>query len=116
ARPAGEAAEGMGVNVHAKVAVDGRDRERLERVCRYLARPPIAQERLELRADRRVTYTMKKPWRDGTRAIVLSPMDLVARLCAMVPPPGFHMIRFHGVLAAHAVARAELLPPRAEEP
>jgi hypothetical protein len=33
----------LGFNVHAKVALDGRDRERVERLCRYLGRPPIAR-------------------------------------------------------------------------
>jgi hypothetical protein len=31
-----------GVNVHAGVAVDGRDRPKLERLCRYVARPPLS--------------------------------------------------------------------------
>jgi hypothetical protein len=44
-----------GFNVHAKVAVDGHDRKRLERICRYLGRPPIAQERLEQLQDGRLT-------------------------------------------------------------
>jgi len=35
-----------GFNVYAGDAIDGRDRRRLERMCRYLARPPIATERL----------------------------------------------------------------------
>lgn len=35
-------AEVGGVNVHAKVAFDGRDRQRLERSCRSIARPPLA--------------------------------------------------------------------------
>ena len=113
-RPLEPVAEIMGFNVHADVAVDGRDRERVERLCRYLGRPPIAQERLSLRADGRVQYVMKKPWRDGTRALVFEPLDLIARLCAMVPPPGFHMIRFHGVLAGHAADRAEVVPVPSE--
>jgi hypothetical protein len=46
--PAQALAEVGGVNVHAKVVVDGRDRKRLERLCRYVARPPLAQERLEV--------------------------------------------------------------------
>jgi hypothetical protein len=117
ARAGEPAADVAGFNIHAKVVVDGRDRARLERVCRYLGRPPIAKERLQLLPDGRVRYLMKKPWRDGTRAIVLSPLDLIARLCAMVPPPGFHMIRFHGVFAGHAADRAEVVPrpePEAE--
>ena len=52
---------------------------------------------------------MKKPWRDGTTALLFEPLDLIARLCAMVPPPWFHMIRFHGLLAPHAKLRAEVV-------
>jgi hypothetical protein len=33
-----------GFNVHAKLAVDGRDRQRLERICRYMGRPPRATQ------------------------------------------------------------------------
>ena len=32
-----------GMSLHAAVAVPARDRRRLERLCRYVARPPIAQ-------------------------------------------------------------------------
>jgi len=66
-------AEFGGVNVHAEVAIDGRDRERIEHVLRYMARPPLALDRLSLRDDGRVVYRFKKAWRDGTHAVVLSP-------------------------------------------
>jgi hypothetical protein len=103
-------AEVLGFNVHAARAIAARDRQQLEQLCRYLCRPPIAQDRLELCDDDRVRYTMKKPWRDGTLALVFEPEDLLARLCAMVPPPRWHLIRFHGVLSAHASLRPEVIP------
>jgi hypothetical protein len=81
----------------------------VERLCRYLGRPPIAQDRLEQLADGKVRYEMKKPWRDGTRFVIFDPDDLIARLCAMVPPPWFHMIRFHGVLAPNATLRKQVV-------
>jgi hypothetical protein len=40
-----------GFDLHAGVTVRGDDRERLEQLCRYLLRQPIAQERLTLRPD-----------------------------------------------------------------
>lgn len=58
----------------------------------------------------RFRYTMKKAWSDGTIALVFEPFNLLARLCAMVPPPGFHMVRYHGVLSSHAALRAEVVP------
>ena len=105
-------AEYGGVNVHAEVAVDGRDRQRLEHVLRYMARPPLALDRLSLGDDGRVTYRFKKPWRDRTHAVVLSPQDFIARLCALVPPPRFHLMRYLGVLAGHSSLRAEVVPKK----
>ena len=104
-----------GVNVHAGVTVHGRDRAGLERLCRYVTRPPIALERLTERDDGRVEYAFRKPWRDGTRAVVLTGEDLVARLCAMVPPPRFHLTRYAGVLAPNAKLRSEVVPGRARD-
>jgi hypothetical protein len=63
------------------------------KLCRYLARPPIATERLTGLEDGRVRYELKKAWRDGTRAVLLQPLDLIARVVAMIPPPGFNMTR-----------------------
>jgi hypothetical protein len=109
-------AEHRGVNVHAKQYVDGRDRRQLERLCRYITRPPIAQDRLERRADGRLELSFKRPWKDGTRAVVLEPDDLMVRLCAAVPPPRFHLVRYFGVLASHASKRREVVPEPPDDP
>jgi len=45
-----------------------RDRHRLERLCRYVARPAISSERLARRDDGRLIYRLKRRWRDGTAA------------------------------------------------
>ena len=47
ARSSERVGESQGINVHAEVVVPARDRARLERLCRYVCRPPIAQNRLE---------------------------------------------------------------------
>ncbi len=47
-------AQFAGVTVHANVATVARDRQRLERLARYVARPPVATERLSLLADGRL--------------------------------------------------------------
>ena len=117
ARRAGEAlADVGGINIHAGPPIDGRDRRRLERLCRYVARPPMSQERLELAADGRIVHRFKRAWRDGTHSIALDPLDFIARLVAMIPPPRTHMVRYHGVLAAHAKARPEVVPQPEPEP
>ena len=41
---------------------------------------------------------------------------LIARLCALVPPPRFHLMRYLGVLAGHSSCRAEVVPKKPAEP
>jgi hypothetical protein len=53
---------------------------------------------------------LKSPWRDGTTHIVMSALELMQRLAALVPRPRLHLIRFHGVLAPHAKLRAQIVP------
>lgn len=99
-----------GINLYAKQCVPGRDREQLEKLCRYITRPPVANERLSLRDDGRLELGFKRAWKDGTRAIVLEPRDLITRLVAAVPPPRQHQVRYFGVLSSHSVLRGEIVP------
>jgi hypothetical protein len=96
--------------VHARQVVDGRDRRQLERLCRYVTRPPIAQHRLTVRSDGTLELALKSVWKDGTRAIVFSPEDLVVRLCAAIPPPRLHLVRYFGILSSHSSLRKEIVP------
>jgi hypothetical protein len=41
---------------------------------------------------------------------VLEPLDFIAQLAALVPPPRAHLTRFRGVFAAHAALRAAITP------
>ncbi|HEX7625099.1 MAG TPA: transposase, partial [Anaeromyxobacteraceae bacterium] len=109
-------AELRGINLHARQCVDGRDRMQLERLCRYITRPPVAQDRLEQRPDGRLELTLKSIWKDGTRAIILEPQDLVVRLIAAIPPPRFHTLRYFGVLSSHSSLRAEVVPRPPTDP
>ena len=54
-------AEVDGFNVHAGVVVRPGDRDGLERLCRYGARPPFRLEKLSILPDGRVAYRLKKP-------------------------------------------------------
>ena len=63
-----------------------------------------------------VRLTLKTPWADGEKAILLSPMDLIARLAAIVPPPSFHLTRFHGVFAPHSRLRKLVVPTPEHDP
>lgn len=57
-------------------------REKLERLTRYVSRPPVSVERLDLTAQGQVRYRLKTPYRDGTTHIVLEPLDFILRAVA----------------------------------
>jgi hypothetical protein len=109
-------AEVRGINLHAKQCVDGRDRRLLERLCRYITRPPVAQDRLERRSDGTLELSFKSVWKDGSRGVVLEPHDLLLRLVAAVPPPRAHLLNYYGVLSSHCAHRAEVVPKSRPEP
>ena len=97
-----------GFSLHADAAVHENDREGLERLCRYGLRPPLALERLTRCEDGRLRYRMKRTFSDGTRELLLEPLELLRRLCALVPPPRAHVTRYHGVFAPNARGRRAL--------
>ena len=71
-----------GVSLHANVAAPARDRSRLERLCRYAARPPIVAERLSRLDDGRLLYELKHRWRDGTTHIGFEPLELLEKVAS----------------------------------
>ena len=89
-----------GMSLHADVAVPARDRRRLERLCRYVARPALAVDRLEARPDGRLAVRLKTRWRDGTTHILMERHELLERLVPLIPPPRAHQVRYHGLCAA----------------
>src|SRR5207302_4470350 len=97
----------------AAVAVVAGDRERLERLCQYLCRPPLGQGRLHRLNDGRVAVALQRPWADGTTHLVFTPLELLERLVPLVPRPRINLVLYHGVLAPNApwrravVARTE---------
>ena len=91
-------------------------RHKLEHLCRYIARPAIANERLAFNQAGQVVLTLKTPYRDGTTHIVMEPLEFMQRLAALVPRPRLHLIRFHGVLAPNAKLRPAIIPSRDANP
>ena len=104
-----------GFSLHAGAWVSARDREKLEKLCRYAARPAVAASRLVELADGRIGYVLKKRWRDGTTAVVMTEEVLMERLCALVPKPRKHLVTYHGVLAPASGLRPKVVPRQREE-
>jgi hypothetical protein len=101
-----------GFDLHAARAVSAQhseDRQRLEALLRYCARPPISDERLRFDVNGNVILRLKTPWRDGSTHVVYDPLDFVAKLAALVPRPHKNLVIYHGVLAANAAWRARVV-------
>ena len=99
-----------GYSVHAGVVIGGRNRKGLEQLCRYIARPPLAKERVEVLPGGRVRIALKRAWSDGTTALELSRLELVERLVSLVPPPRANQVHYHGVLASRSRLRGRVRP------
>ena len=89
----------QGFDLHANVAVRAGDRRRLEHLCRYVLRPPVAQDALTLTSQGQVLLRLRRPWRDGTRAIRFEPSELLEELAAMIPRPRANLLIYHGAFA-----------------
>ena len=87
-----------GFSLHANTAVEADEKDRLEKLCRYVARPPIAEMRLQESREGGIIYRFKKEWSDGTQAVLFTPQEFIEKLVALIPPPRIHLTRFHGVL------------------
>jgi hypothetical protein len=70
------------------------------RSLKYILRPPLAQDRVQLVAGDLVRLTLKRPFNDGTVAIDLDPLSLLVRLAMSVPPPRFKSVRYAGPMEA----------------
>jgi Putative transposase len=84
-----------GFSLHAAVRCGADDRQALEQLCRYITRPALANERVQSNAAGQVVLKLKTPWRDGTTHLVMSPLEFMQRLAALVlvPRPRLHLIR-----------------------
>lgn len=105
-------AQVTGFSLHAAVYCKPWEREKLEKLCRYIARPAVAEERLELRASGDIVLRLKTKYSDGTSHLLFSGLEFVEKLAALVPPPRIHLTRFFGCLAPHAKIRSEIVPKK----
>ena len=101
-----------GFSLHAGVAVSAKGRKKLERICRYITRPPVSVQRLSQTSNNKVRYELKTPYRDGTTHVIFEPLDFIARLASLTPPPRVNLTRFHGVFAPNSPYRRLIVPKK----
>jgi len=77
---------GGGFSVDTSVRIEAADRAGLERLLRYCARPAFALERLREIDPEHLVYESAKPGPGGSVSLILTPMELLDRLAALIPP------------------------------
>jgi hypothetical protein len=112
-RPGRLAALCDGYSLECRPTVAPHDRRGLARLLRYGTRPAFAQDRLSLE-NGRVVYALPKRFWTGQTHVVMSPVEFLRRLAALIPPRRFHCVRYHGLFSSASKHRAQacaLAPP-----
>jgi hypothetical protein len=73
--------------LHANLRIKKHNRDQLENLIGYITRGSVSLSRMSLGEDGNIIYRLKKDWSDGTVALQFSPMELVEKICALIPPP-----------------------------
>jgi hypothetical protein len=100
-----------GFGLHAATTARADDTRGREALVKYVLRPPVSNERLEMTPDGNVRLLLKKAYRDGTAAIEMPPLALLSRLAAAVPSPRRHVVGYFGVLSSASRLRPLVVPP-----
>lgn len=103
-----------GYSLHTSVSCKTKQRRKLERLCRYVARSALSDQRLSnqrlsLSSTGKVIYSLKTPYSDGTTHVVLNPLDFISRLASLVPPPWQNLTSYYGAFATASKYRAQVM-------
>jgi hypothetical protein len=108
-----------GYSLYAGNAIDADDKDARERLLRYCLRAPLSLERLSIGPDGNVIYQVKATRHGNETQRVMTPLQFMARLVALIPPPYHPVLRYFGVFGPHASWRKAVVPkiaPAAEQP
>ncbi len=86
-----------GFSVHYDVIVEPEDGDAVERLARYLVRPPVSLERMrwDQGADT-VVYTRKAQGAQPGVEEHIDALDFLARVIAHIPEPRLHLVHYMG--------------------
>ena len=91
---------------------EAHQRDKPDRLCRYISRRAVSVKRLALTANGQVRYELKTPYRNGTTHVIFEPLDFIAKLAALVTKPRVNLTRFHGVFAPNSKHRVQVTPAK----
>ncbi|MCP4606550.1 MAG: hypothetical protein GY847_39590 [Proteobacteria bacterium] len=60
-----------GFSLHAATRIYAGDTDALERLCRYVARPPLAAGSLTQVSEELLSFKLKTPWSNGTTSFAV---------------------------------------------
>ncbi len=99
-----------GYSLYAGNAIDADDRDGRERLLRYCLRAPLSLERLSIGPDGNVIYQVKATRHGQETQRVMTPMQFMSRLVALIPPPFHPLLRYFGVFGPHSSWRKSIVP------
>jgi len=73
-------------------------------------RPALSLKRLSLRDDGAVVYRLQRPDRRGRTALLMAPLEFLARLAAILPAPRLALRRQLGVFSPGSPDRRKVMP------
>ncbi|HMA94343.1 MAG TPA: transposase [Polyangiaceae bacterium] len=99
-----------GFSIHAGVTVHAADKDGRERLIPYCARPALSMERMCETSDGLIAYRLRHAQKGRATHRVMRPIDLLARIAALVPPPRHPLLRYFGVFGPHSSWRKLCVP------
>jgi hypothetical protein len=99
--------DNSGFSLDAKVKIDAFDKDGLERLIRYCARPPFKSENIRLNGPW-VHYRLPKTCHTGKTFIQVEPLEFIERISHFIPYPRRHRRHYHGVFASNSPLRKQL--------
>jgi Putative transposase len=86
-----------GFSLDASIRIDADDQSGLEHMFRYCARPPFSLENMRQLKDGHLAYRNPKPRPGVPNDLVMTPVAMIDKIAALVPPPNWHLHRYYGV-------------------
>ena len=97
--------ERTGFSVYGEHVVVEGEEEHLERLVRYMVRPPMAVGIVEKTEAGNVRLQTPVDPRTGARGMELDPLEWIHALARQVPDPRQHLVRYYGLYANRSRAQ-----------
>jgi hypothetical protein len=104
-----------GFSVFAGPPIPPEDRQQLEQLARYIARPPVALEAIRMQDEGRLSVTTPPDPHTGATTLILDPLDWIHAVTAHIPDRGQHGTRYYGIYANRSRLSAPLSKNEAAE-